>query len=348
MKMRAAVLTEPRRVVCREMPAPPPGPGEVQIRTVWCGICGSELHAYHGLHKKRIPPVVMGHEVSGVVCAVNETVRRLKPGDRVTVVPMYGCGHCPECLRGETSLCAQKIILGSPQWPGAFGEYFTAPESVVLKLPPEVTMERAALIEPLAVGLHAVRTAGIRPGDRVAVLGAGAIGLSALLMAKQAGAALLLATDILPFHLQLAQKLGATHTADARDEQALSASMDACGADGGFDAVIVAAPVPSLVEQAVRLTRKQGKILLAAMFDHPVPLDVEALRGGERWFSGTSMYFESDFERVIRLLQGGLDPSPLVTHRMALSEAPEAFALLDGHTPDAVKILMRAGTEIGT
>lgn len=339
--MKAAVLTSAFRIEYVDVETPQPLPGEVLIRVSFAGICGSELHAYKGLHKKRVPPVVMGHEISGVITALGKGVSRFYVGDRVTVVPMYGCGECPECFRGETSLCSQKTIFGSQKWPGGYAEYCTAPEKLVYKLPDTVSLEDGALIEPLAVGLHAVRTSGVGPGDKVAVLGAGAIGLCTAIMAARAGAAPLISTDIQSFNLEKARTLGATHTIDSADETLIDKVLDITG--GGCDHVFVTAPVNPLINQAISITRKQGTIVCVAMFDREASVNVELNRARETNITGTSMYYEEDFRRIIDMLRyGRLDVSPLITHRIPLSEADSAFQMYMDRVPGIVKILLKA------
>lgn len=338
--MKAAVLTEPYKIEYIDVETPMPSYGEVQIKIAFAGICGSELHAYKGLHKKRVPPCIMGHEVSGIISALGEGVERFAIGDRVTVVPMFGCGECPQCLSGETSLCASKTIFGSKKWPGGYAEYCVAPEKLVYKLPEGVSLQDGALIEPIAVGLHAVRTAKICAGDKVAVLGAGAIGLCTAIMADRAGAAPLICTDIQPFNLEKALKLGATHVIDSMDPQLSDKIMEIT--DGqGVDCTFITAPVNPLINQALDITRKQGQIICVAMFDKEASVNVELNRAHETIITGTSMYYEEDFVRIINMLKyGKLKTEGLVTHEIPLSEADSAFQMYMNRTPGIVKILL--------
>lgn len=338
--MKAAVLTEPFRIEYTEVARPEPGPGELLIKVEYAGICGSELHAYKGLHKKRVPPVIMGHEISGIVAGCGDGVTAFKAGDRVTAVPMYGCGCCPECFRGETSLCSDKTILGSQKWPGGYAEYCVVPEHTARRLPDSVSLRDGALIEPLAVGLHAVRTAGISTGDRITVLGSGAIGLCTAIMAAAAGAAPLICTDVQPFNLERALTLGATHVLDAMDENIVDRVAEISG--GGCDAVFVTAPANALVNQALAMARKQGQVICVAMFDGDARVNVEMNRARETVLTGTSMYYEEDFDRIIRMLEHGrLNTAGLVTHELPLSEADNAFRMYMDRVPGIVKILLK-------
>ena len=339
--MKAAVLTEPYHIEYKDVPKPVPGPGELLIKTCYAGICGSELHAYKGLHKKRVPPVIMGHEISGIVEELGEGVSRFKTGDRVTAVPMYGCGHCPECFRGETSLCSSKTIFGSQKWPGGYAEYCVVPAHLAYMLPDNVSMQDGALIEPLAVGLHAVRTAKTSAGDKVTVLGSGAIGLCTAIMAARAGAVPLICTDVQEFNLERAMTMGATHTLDARDPELVEKVLEI--SNGGCDVVFVTAPVNALVNQAIAMTRKQSQVICVAMFDTDALVNVEMNRARETMITGTSMYYEEDFARIIRMLDHGkLDTSGMVTHELPMSEADDAFQMYMNRVPGIVKILLKA------
>lgn len=338
--MRAAVLTAAYKIELMDVPVPQPAAGEVQIKVCYAGICGSELHAYQGLHKRRVPPVIMGHEISGVVSALGENVDRFHIGDRVTVVPMYGCGRCYACFRGETSLCADKAIFGSQQWPGGYAEYCTAPQNLVYRLPETVSMRDGALVEPLAVGLHAVRTAGVSAGDKVAVLGAGAIGLCTAIMAARSGAAPLICTDVQKFNLKKAMAVGATHAMDSADREVVREILELT--EGGCDHVFITAPVEQLINQALGMVKKQGEVICVAMFDKETAVNVELNRVKETLLTGTSMYYEEDFVRILNMLRySRLDTRELVSHEIPMADAAAAFQMYLDRIPGITKILLK-------
>lgn len=179
--MRAALIDQIRSVKLVDIPEPQIHKGnEVKIQVKTTGICGSELHAYHGTHPFRIPPLVSGHEFAGVIVEIGYAVTKFKIGDRVTAEPQTSCGKCWECRNGMYHLCPEKCVLGAMGWSGSFGEYIIMPEETLIKLPDDMSFEDATLIEPLAVGMHAVRTSGCGLGDRILVVGCGAIGLESL------------------------------------------------------------------------------------------------------------------------------------------------------------------------
>ena len=171
--MRAGFIEKPSVAMFRDdMPEPQlTEDNQVKIQVKTTGICGSEVHAYHGRHAWRVPPLVSGHEFAGVVAAVGRNVTQYKVGDRVTAEPQYGCGHCELCQAGHYNLCKDKKILGATYWSGSFGEYVVVPEQCVIPLADTVSFEQGALIEPLAVGMHAVRTHKVSRQHSIAVIG---------------------------------------------------------------------------------------------------------------------------------------------------------------------------------
>lgn len=183
--MKVTILSNVYKINVIEIEKPKIKENEVLIRVKSSGICGSDLHAYRGHHPFRKPPVILGHEVSGVVEELGKAVDNIKVGDRVTVEPQLGCGECVYCLEGKYNLCINRRAPGIGSWMGSFSEYFVPPYKVVYKLPDTVNYDRGALIEPLAVGVHAVRNANIQLGDTIAILGAGTIGLMNLVVSKK-------------------------------------------------------------------------------------------------------------------------------------------------------------------
>ena len=160
---------------------------EALIRITAAGIRGSDVHAYIGKHPFRTPPSILGHEIVGEIVEIGNKVVNFKVGDRVTVEPQIGCGHCPTCERGFYNLCEKKVILGTKEWDGGFAEYIVAPEQTLYEIPRSLSIDQAVLAEPLAVGVHAVNIAGIEKGDKVAILGSGPIGLLTAVVAHYKG-----------------------------------------------------------------------------------------------------------------------------------------------------------------
>ena len=200
---------------------------DVKIHVRKCGICGSEVHALHGLHPFRIPPVLSGHEFSGDVIEVGSAVTRCAPGDRVTAEPQYGCGECYYCRHGMYNICTNKRVLGASydvpelgggKWTGSLGEYIVVPEKTIVKLAEGVSYEEGALIEPIANGIYAVRRANITPESTIAIIGCGPIGLGDLIGARLYDPKLIVMADISEINLRMAREFGCEHVINSREQ----------------------------------------------------------------------------------------------------------------------------------
>ena len=352
--MQALVLEDAYTFAPREMPKPVAGPGEALIRVLSAGVCGSELHAYHGKHPKRKPPAIMGHEVCGVVEALGPPAEPataeaqaapagrspVAPGDRVVVLPQKACGHCVWCLAHKPNLCDHKVMLGERTWPGGYAEYFTAPVNLLYPVPAHLGDDAATLIEPLAVAVHAVRSAGVVLGDSVTVLGAGAIGLMTMAAAKAAGAALVLGSDVCATNLDRAREAGATHICDARTEDVV-AMATGLTAGLGTDHTFMAVDAPGLFTQAVNATRKQGRLTLIALFTDPATFNLQHPKAKELTMRGSLTFDPGDFAMAAELagrLPMNLDA--FITHRFPLTKGHEAFALAHARTEDMVRVVL--------
>jgi L-iditol 2-dehydrogenase len=337
--MKACVLKKPYEVKITEMETPTPGPGEVLIRVKATGFCGSDLHAYRGTHKFRIPPIVSGHELAGVVEKTGDEVRLLKKGDRVTVEPWTHCGRCEFCIAGRSNLCTDKVAMGTERWRGSFAEYVKAPEAVTYRLPENVSFEAGALIEPLAASMHALRRAGIKPGERAVVFGAGTIGLSILLLLEACGIVGCVVTDIEDFNLEIAKTLGAERTVNTK-KSSLSEAVSEFTRGTGVDVAFIAAGVGGLLQDATQVLKRGGRVVVPAIFDAPLSVDMFPPVFGEHDILGSWSYTKKDFDIVIDLLSNGaFDPTSLITHRMRLEDAARAFSIADKRSENAVKML---------
>jgi len=339
--MKAAVFTAPFRIEIREVPEPEVGPGEVKIKVKAAGICGSEVHAYNGTHPFRHPPAIMGHELAGVVVEAGSAESRFRPGERVVVEPQKTCGSCLYCQSGDYYVCRQKVVLGTTNWSGAFGEYVVAPEAIVHPLPEEMSFEEGALVEPLAVGLHAVRQSSVRLGSSVVVIGAGTIGLATIVCARAQGAGKIVAADVLDFNLKVAARMGATRTVNVRRErlaEIVAAEVHAAGAEIGFDA----AGYPAVVDDLISVVRRKGEIVLVALFEEPVIIKNSfGIIGGELRIKGVQMYNREDFLAAIDLIrERRVEVLPLVTHRLPVEEAQRGLEILYRKSEDVVKVLL--------
>jgi threonine dehydrogenase-like Zn-dependent dehydrogenase len=338
--VKFAVLTQPYRFDMEDRPHPELNNQDVLIAVKKVGICGSEIAAFRGTHKYRIPPVILGHEMVGAVSKIGKGVRRFGIGDRVVVKPHTFCGLCPDCLSGNQNICKEKKVLGSREWPGAFGEFIVSPEHLVRPLPDSITDEEAALLDPLCVGVHGVRKAGVQAGDRVAILGAGSIGLSTLLVGLATGAETYV-TDVKETNIGIAKKLGAmdafnlSNVEEYRRFEGLSDHLR-------LDVVFVAAGAESALHQAWKAVRRGGQVVILAHFENPlISVDMFTLLTQEKRLQGSITYTSLDLDRGIQLLaQGKVDVRPLISEQRNLEEIQSCFERLVVGEEGLIKILL--------
>ncbi len=337
--MRAAVVTEPYKVEIQERPVPQIGDKDVLIQVHTAGVCGSDIHLYRGTHAFRKPPAVLGHELAGEIVEVGKDVTRFKVGDRVTVEPHIPCGQCSMCQKGYVNLCENKIAPGTPKWIGSFCKYFNAPEDRVYKLADNVSYECGTLIEPLAVSIHALNRIENKQAKSLAIIGCGTIGLMALVAARKYGFEEIYCTDVIPFNLDFARKIGATKAFNSKTEDCVAAIKAATGGKG-VDAVIVAAGAPNIIDQASEMAGKTGEVILVAMITEKIPVYTYSFVFGEQTLRGAMTYQTADFAEAAALVNGGLDMYPFITQRFPMEQTGEALKLLSDKTGDIVKIIV--------
>jgi L-iditol 2-dehydrogenase len=338
--LKAVFVEDAYEVIVKEVELPQLADKDVLIKVRVAGICGSDIHTYKGLHLFRKPPVIIGHELAGEVVKVGDGVTKFQVGDRVTVEPQVGCGNCEACLTGNVNYCAHRGAPGLNGWYGTMAEYFATPEHTVFKLPDTMTYDQGVLVEPFAVGVHAVRKADIQMGDKVAILGAGPIGLLALAAAKAAGATTVLVTDIMDYALEGAVKMGATHTLNTLNKQDwIVEAKDTVGGD--FDKVLIAAGVPGIIDQAISLLRKGGRCVTIAMFHGTQTFDIVNLQQGEKEIVGCMTYTREDTIAAIELINAGhVAEDVIITHKLSYEEAARGFRLVDKKEESSLKVLV--------
>ena len=339
-KMSAALLAGPKSLELKEIDVPAVEPGGVLVRVSQCGVCGSDLHFYRG--ELPLPPgTCMGHEMSGEVAEVGPGVEDLRPGDRVCVEPLLVCGRCEYCRSGEYQLCRRRQLLGAPLQ-GGFARYVQVPSYCVYRLPDAVDLEVGSLIEPLAVAVHGLRLAGLSVGDRVLVLGAGAIGLMSVVVAREMGAASVVACGRHGHQRETALGLGA-ETAVEDSEEALQAVAGPAG-DSPFDLVVEAVGGHAdTLSQAVSLVRSGGRVALLGLFTRPAPLNAMSLMLKETRLVGAMTYgragTRSDFALALDIAaRRAPDLKGLVTHRFPLERAGEAFETAVDKKTGSIKV----------
>jgi (R,R)-butanediol dehydrogenase/meso-butanediol dehydrogenase/diacetyl reductase len=335
--MRAVVVTGPRRLAVEQVPDPTPEPGQVVLRVSACGICGSDLH----VHQAGFLPAgaIMGHEFSGEVVA---GAGALRSGERVCALPVLSCGRCERCESGLGAYCKTQRALGFGQVPGAYAEYVAVAAHEVVRLPSGVDDEQAALVEPLAVGLHAALVGRVQPRETCLVIGAGPIGLAITLWARQLGAGAVIVSERAPGRRALAERLGATHVVDPEREE-LTEVLARVAPDGA-DLVFEAVGAPGLIQQCIERVRFRGRVVVAGVCIPPDTLQPGLAVLKEAAVHFVLAYERRDFERTIELLEHGrLEPAAMVTDRIGLDAVPAAFAALERPSSQC-KVLVLPGS----
>ncbi|MEV0531437.1 alcohol dehydrogenase catalytic domain-containing protein [Kitasatospora sp. NPDC050463] len=317
--------------------ARPPGPGEVELAPAFVGICGTDLHIFHGDMDARVAaPAVLGHEMSGRVVRVGAGVEGWQAGDAVTVMPLRWDGTCPACLMGNQHVCHNLDFLGIDS-PGAMQQRWTVPASTLVRLPESLPLDRAALVEPTAVAVHDVGRAGVRAGERVVVVGGGPVGLLIALVARAAGAEVRVA-ELSDHRRLLAGELGITAWDPASDD--VSALVQEWTQGAGADVAFEVSGAAGGVETAVDVLRVRGRLCLVAIHPRPREVNLHRFFWRELTLVGARLYDRSDFERAVALVADGTVPAErLISKVVPLTEAPAAFEALEGGG-DVMKILV--------
>lgn len=330
--MKALVYTAPHRMEWRDEPLPVPEPGEVLVRVRAVGICGSDMHAYHGHDERRPAPLILGHEAAGIVATGP------RKGERVTINPLVVDPACPAALAGRPHLSPTRAIISMPARPGAFCDYVRIPERNLLPVPDGMSLRHAALAEPVAVSWHAVRIGLARLAEpaqecRVLVQGGGAIGLAAALVARHLGVAELWLAEPHPGRRAMAEAEGGIHTFDPRDE-------GAGPPDSGVDLIIDAVGAKATREAASRLVRPGGVIVHVGLLPGGDGFDLRRITLQEITVTGSYCYTPEDFaDALAALASGALGPLAWAVAR-PMAEGASAFADLDAGQVEAAKIVL--------
>lgn len=315
-----------------------PAAGQVQIRVSHCGICGTDLHIFHGKMDHRVSkPQVFGHEMSGVLTAIGEGVEGWTEGDRVTVRPLDPCGQCPACKAGHSHICMKLKFIGIDV-PGAMQGLWTVPAHTLHRLPAALSFEQAALIEPVAVAAHDVRLGRVQPGDYAVVQGGGPIGILVALVAKNAGARVLV-TEVNPFRVKLAGELG-LRAVDPRETdvvEMVTAETGGAGADVVFE---VSGSAPG-ADMMTKLVRTRGRIVVVAIFGEAPKIDLFKFFWRELQMCGARVYEPEDFDKAIAIAAAGTLPlAKLITNVYPLEGLETGLRQME-RGGDVMKVLIQ-------
>jgi L-iditol 2-dehydrogenase len=337
--MRALVYEGAWQMPLREIENPAPESREVVVAVKAVGICGSDVHGYTGSTGRRYPGIAMGHEFSGTISAIGPNVGEYQVGDEVIVDPILTCGACAMCRAGRTNVCLNRTMIGMHQH-GAYAEAVRVPQRQLHRKPAGLSWERASLIEPLSVALHAVNQTPFLVGERVAIIGTGPIGLLALLVARLKGAGTIIVTDRSAHRLDLARQLGADVVVDVAEQDPIAAVQAATGGRGA-DAAIEAVGIAPTVQQALAVTRIGGNITWIGNSAPEVSLNMQHVVTREIAIRGVYAFTSAEFDQSIGLLASGrLNVDPLIERIAPLADGPQLIHDLAKGTLDAVKVVL--------
>ena len=337
--MLQQVMTSPGAIEFREVPTPEPKAGEVLVKIRKIEICGSDIHVFHGRHPFTKYPVTQGHEVSGEVAALGAGVDKVRVGQKVTIEPQVVCGKCHPCRHGKYNLCEELKVMGF-QTTGTASTYFAVDQSKVTALPESMSYEQGAMIEPLAVAVHAIRQAGDVRGLRIAVLGAGPIGNLVAQTAKGMGAESVMITDISDLRLDLAKRCGIDFCVNTRHKDFGEALVECFGPDK-VDVIYDCAGNDITMGQAIRHARKGSTIILVAVFAQMATVDLAVANDHELAINSTMMYRHDDYTDAIALVeQGKVQLDPLMSKTFPFRDFLQAYQYIDANRETTMKVFI--------
>jgi len=339
MPMIQVILTEPQKIEIRELDKPSPQEGEVLIKIKRIGICGSDIHAYYGKHPYIKCPIVQGHEFSGQIVELGKGVSDFKIGDRVTVMPQLTCGHCYQCQQGDYHICDNLKVIGC-QANGAAQEFLAVSQELLIKLPDSIDYDYGAMVEPVAVGVHAVKKLSSLKDKKVLVLGAGPIGNLTAQAAKALGAEAVMIADISDFRLEIARKCGIDFPVNNMKQDLAKELKEKFGEERA-DSIIECVGSEKTINQAICLARKGSEIIVVGVFGEKPAVDFGLIQDKELKVIGSLMYKKGDYEIAIDLIQSGkIQLQPLISRHFSLKEYAEAYKYIENNREKTMKVLI--------
>lgn len=341
--MKALVLTDYFKFKYEDVPAPACKDDEVVVNVKACAICGSDVHGYDGKSGRRQPPIVMGHEASGIIAEVGKDVTLFKVGDRVTFDSTIYCGKCWYCRRGMVNLCENRMVLGVAcddyRNPGAMAEYVAVPERVLYKLPDSVSFTQAAVVEPLSIAVHAAAVSRLKLGNRAVVVGAGTIGLLIIQVIKAAGVTELIAVDLDEAKLEVAKKLGATRVINSAKEDVAAVVReltDGKGADIAFEAV----GITTTLNTAIDSVRMGGSVVMVGNVSQKVDFPLQKCVTRQIDLQG-SCASSGEYDVCLDMIGHGMvDTDSIISKVAPLAEGGEWFDRLHAAEPGLIKVVL--------
>lgn len=338
-KMIQQLMTAPKEITFREVDIPEPGPDQVLVKIKRIGVCGSDIHVFHGMHPYTKYPVTQGHEVSGKIVKLGQYVSNFQVGQRVTIEPQVFCGRCHPCLHGKYNLCENLKVMGF-QTVGTASEYFAVDASKITPLPEGMSYNEGAMIEPLAVTVHAGKRFADMKGAKVAVLGAGPIGILLSQAVKALGAAEVMITDISEKRLELAKSVGADYAINTAKED-FGEALVACFGPDKADVIYDCAGNDITMNSAIQNARKGSTIILVAVFAKMANVDLAKLNDSELDLNTSMMYRHEDYVDALRFVnEGKIQLKPLESAHFAFKDYQKAYEYIDANREMTMKVLI--------
>lgn len=336
--MKQAVMTEPGKILYRDVEISEVKPDQIMVKMKRIGVCGSDIHVNHGKHPFTGYPVVQGHEVSAEVVETGSAVKDFKPGDKVTIQPQVVCGQCYPCTHGMYNDCEELKVMGF-QTTGMASEYFVTEADKALKLPHDMSWDHGAMIEPLAVAVHAIRRYGEAAGKDVLVLGGGTIGNLVAQAAKAMGANKILLSEVSEYRLETAKKSG-IETVNPLQTDLKEKNAEFFGTDGA-DVIFECVGINSTMNQAIEYARKGSYIIIVGVFGDLATMNAALIQDHELTLVGTAMYRVEDYQKAIDLAeQGVIEFDALITDHIPFLEYQRAYQIIDEQKDKAMKVII--------
>jgi L-iditol 2-dehydrogenase len=336
--MEAAVMDRPLSINIEKVSVPEPKDDEVLVKVHCIGICGSDVHYYeHGkIGRYEVKePIILGHELSGVVAEVGKDVTNVSVGDRVAVEPGVTCGRCQYCKSGRYNLCPDVVFMATPPVDGAWAEYISIRSDFLFKLPDDISFEEGALLEPLSVGIHAMKRGKVGPGDRIFISGLGPIGLLTIEAATMFGVTEIYASDVVPLRREKALEMGATAVFDPTKTNIKAELGD------GVNVVVETSGNQHAISETVKIVNRGGRVVLVGLpVVNNIPLDVPHVIDSEIDIVGIFRYANTYPTAISALQKAKSNIEEVITHKFSLKETKEAVELARTEKDTSIKIMI--------
>jgi L-iditol 2-dehydrogenase len=337
--MKQAVMTSPGIIEFRDVAVPPVGPRQIRVKIQRIGVCGSDIHVFHGKHPYTSYPVVQGHEVSATVESLGCDVADFNINDRVTIMPQVVCGTCYPCRSGRYHICDSLKVMGF-QTTGTASEYFVVDAAKCLVFPSAMSFEEGAMIEPLAVAAHALSRLGSVAGKKIAVYGAGPIGNLIAQAARGLGAEKVLITDVSEYRLKVARDCGIDSAVNPKTED-IAAAIGRCFGPDKADAALECVGIQATMDQAIANARKGSDIVVVGVFGERPLVDLGLVQDRELRLIGTLMYTQKDYEAAIELIKTRrVSLDPLMSAHFPFAQYPEAYQFIEKSRDQSMKVFI--------